>query len=686
VNSSDTRTFTPARIVALAILAVLIAGLALLSLAPRPGRLAVPLGAEAGELTDLEPCTVSTEDGSYRADCATLVVPENRRDPRSRLIALPVTRIRSTSSLPGEPLFHLEGGPGRSNMAFAEASRFVADRDVVLVGYRGVDGSSVLDCPEVESAVRRTQDRLSEKAFGAYGDALQSCAARLTAEGADLAGYSLAQRVDDLEAARTALGFGRIDLLSQSAGTRTAMIYAWRYPNSIHRSVMVGVNPPGHYFWDPATTDRILARYSELCARAADCRERTDDLAATLRETAADMDDRWGLLPIKADNVRIAAFISFFETAAEASPVSGPMAVDAWLSAAEGDPSGLWLESILGDFTYPTMFTWGEMAATGSQDADVAEAYYAAGGDQGSILGNPMTDFLWGGGRLADWPGSPDDTEYRQVRTSAVDTLLIGGELDLSTPPEVATEELLPYLPNGQQVVVPGIGHTTSFWNDQPEAGSRLINTYLESGQVDRSLYKPGTVDFTPPQQQTTLAKIVALTLIGGALLTIVSLVWMARRVHKRGHFGPKAGAILRAGYTVILGLGGWFLGVLVALVTMPGLSLDSEILAAISIGAPVGLGTYLAWVNREWFPSTRAVGFGAAMASALVGGWLGFHAVEGLIAVSTTIVGAIVGANGILLGLDIAWDSQGRDRSPAPTIEPGGVSWPRVGVGATTS
>jgi hypothetical protein len=41
----------------------------------------------------MHPCTYPTENGAYRADCGTLVVPENRADPRSRLIALPVTRV-----------------------------------------------------------------------------------------------------------------------------------------------------------------------------------------------------------------------------------------------------------------------------------------------------------------------------------------------------------------------------------------------------------------------------------------------------------------------------------------------------------------------------------------------------------------------------------------------------------------
>ena len=67
------------------------------------------------------------------------------------------------------------------------------------------------------------------------------------------------------------------------------MIYAWRYPKSVHRSVMIGVNPPGHFLWDPKTTDAQIQRYSRLCAQDAACSKRTDNLAATMREAASDM-------------------------------------------------------------------------------------------------------------------------------------------------------------------------------------------------------------------------------------------------------------------------------------------------------------------------------------------------------------------------------------------------------------
>jgi pimeloyl-ACP methyl ester carboxylesterase len=87
-----------------------------------------------------------------------------------------------------------------------------------------------LDCPEVESALRHSANYLAAASLRAYGHALTSCSARLRAEGVDLAGYTLPERVDDLEAARKGLGYHRVDLVSESAGTRTAMIYSWRYP------------------------------------------------------------------------------------------------------------------------------------------------------------------------------------------------------------------------------------------------------------------------------------------------------------------------------------------------------------------------------------------------------------------------------------------------------------------------
>ena len=272
--STSPKSFGRGRAAALVVGALVTAGLVLLHLSGAPTHVSVPSGAHAGQLT-LKECTYANR----AADCGTLVVRENRHDPHSRLIALPVTRVRSQSSSPSAPIFRLQGGPGITNMDFPSASRFAARHDVVLVGYRGVDGSSRLDCHEVIDARAHSNDLLDTSSFASVGKAFRACATRLERNGVDLAGYSLPERVDDLEAARRALGYRTIDLVSESAGTRTAMIYAWRYPKSIHRSVMIGVNPPGKFLWDAKTTGEQVERYAALCAQASDCRSRTADLA-----------------------------------------------------------------------------------------------------------------------------------------------------------------------------------------------------------------------------------------------------------------------------------------------------------------------------------------------------------------------------------------------------------------------
>jgi pimeloyl-ACP methyl ester carboxylesterase len=115
------------------------------------------------------------------------------------------------------------------------------------------------------------------------------CADRLIGPGFDLGSYGITAQVDDMEAARTRLGYDRIDLLGESAGTRTVIIYSWRWPDSIHRSVMIGVNPPGHFLCYPGTTEEQIDRYAALCAKDDGCRARTNDLSASLRQANAEI-------------------------------------------------------------------------------------------------------------------------------------------------------------------------------------------------------------------------------------------------------------------------------------------------------------------------------------------------------------------------------------------------------------
>ena len=487
MEAPRTKTFGPARIVALALILVAALGLAYLHFGTGRDSVSPPSGAGAGPLK-LHPCQYATENGSYRADCGTLVVPENRHQAHSRLIALPVIRILARSAEPAAPVFRLEGGPGLTNMNFPDASRFAGNHDLVLVGYRGVDGSSKLDCPEVTSAREHARDFLSEQSFHADAAAFKACAHRLAQDGVDLAGYTLPERVDDLDAARQALGYQRIDLLSESAGTRTALIYAWRYPTRILRSVLIGANPPGGYLWDAQTTGEQIRRYAALCAQDASCASRTRDLAASLHSAYEHIPERFWFLPIKKGVVQTTAFWGLMQATSAAEPISAPMTIDTLLSAGHGDGSGSWFLALMGQLVFPKAQIWGDVAAVSRSDAAYAQRFFAAHADRGSTIGAPGTDFVWAGGQLlGSWPASPDENQCTHVPDSKVETLLIGGNVDFATPPQNATRELLPHLPNGHQVILGNLGHTDDFWSYEPAASGHLVNTFFDSGRADTS-------------------------------------------------------------------------------------------------------------------------------------------------------------------------------------------------------
>ncbi len=666
------RAFTWARIVALVVIGVMLFGLTYIGFAPGDAAVSVAQGAHAGQLT-MHPCTYAAEKGAIRASCGTLVVRENRADPRSRLIALPVTRILARSSHPLAPIFHLSGGPGETNMTFPQANRLAAQHDVVMVGYRGVDGSSVLNCPEVTAALENS-NYLTKASLTAYSGSFASCAKRLERSGVDLAGYTMEEQADDIEAARVALGYQRIDLLSESAGTRLAMIYQWRYPNSVDRSVMVGVNPPGNFIYSGAEIDQGIERYSALCAKQPACHARTKNLAASMQHTAAHMPSSWYSLPIKPGNALVGTFLGLTEATSVDSPLSGPMTLDSWISAAQGDSSGLWLLSTMANLTLPTSFTWGEFASIGMADAQPVERYFSSGANRGSIIGNPLGEFLWGAGGLVHaWPANPGENQYTSVQNSNVPTLLIGGTLDFETPAQNATKELLPHLSNGHQVILSGLGHVDDFESYEPSASTQLLTTFYATGQVDTSRYSLNVVSFATSSTQTAqtaIAKDLLAFMVGLALLAVIWLVVLAIRIRRRGGTGRKTGAWIRSAGPIVFGLGGWFLGALLVLRFWPTRPLDDQLLAVVSIAVPIWLGVYAGWVRSDTPKTMRAKGIGAAGVGALVGAVLGFHATSGLIALITTIIGAAVVSNLSLLVLDIRTERAVARGTAAPAVD----------------
>ena len=347
------------------------------------------------------------------------------------------------------------------------------------------------------------------------------------------------------------------------------------------------------------------------------------------------MPSSWFSLPIKRGNVLVGTFLGLTEATSVDSPLSGPMTLDSWISAAQGDPSGLWLLSWLSEIVLPQSFVWGEFASIGMADAQPVERYFSSGADRGSIIGNPLGEFLWGAGGMAHaWPANPGENQYTSVQNSNVPTLLIGGTLDFETPAQNATKELLPHLSNGHQVILSGLGHVDDFFSYEPSASTQLLTTFYATGQVDTSRYTPNVVSFaTVGNSQAAIAKRDPCDngrrrLVGSDLARGVGDPDPPPRRYR-----PQDGRMDPFGRSDRVRTRRMVprRTVDTAVLVWPSRALHDQLLAVVSIAVPIWLGVYAGWVRTDTPKAMRPKGIGAAGVGALVGAVLGFHVTSGL-------------------------------------------------------
>ena len=475
-------------------------------------------GQSARLLAGMRPCSVKLGGRLRRAERGDLIVPERRDDASAGEIQLPVLRVLADRPGGRPPVFRLGGGPGLSNMRFG-CPPALAAHDIVLVGYRGVDGPVRLDCPEVATALRGGPgDVLGMPSRRRVAQAAAAAARRLHSSGIDIAGYTVAESLADVDDARTALGYDQIDLLSESYGTRLALLYAQTHPDRVHRSVLLGVNPPGRFIWDPAVTDAQLADWGQLWAASGPDRDR--DLAATIRTGAERLPGRWRGRRIDVGKAKILTFAMLFQRR------TGLVAIDAWQAAGRGDPSGVGLLCLIYDLMVPRMFTWGDFLAKAySTDYDPGADYAARLGPPGTALGSPLSLLFFGGG--PGWPAAPTPKPLRQLHRCDVESLLISGALDVSTPPQHARNEALPQLPHGSQVIIPNASHVEDMWGTQPEATTSLVAAFLDTGNV-AAHFDAAIPPLKPALRLPTAARLATsgLLTITAAASTLIAATW----------------------------------------------------------------------------------------------------------------------------------------------------------------
>ncbi|MFL6261434.1 MAG: alpha/beta hydrolase [Thermoanaerobaculia bacterium] len=212
-----------------------------LSLAALPA-LALAKPAAKPAQAKLQPCKVPGEKGPVDARCATYRVWENREAKSGRKIGLKVVVLPALSAAPKpDPIFFLGGGPGE---AIAEEAGYIGDfplrndHDLVFINQRGTAEPDKLAC-ELGGHEDDLQSYLGEMFPVA---AVKECEERL-AKRYDLTRYTTDAAVDDFAEVLAWLGYGKINVVGGSYGTRTGQVFARRHPGQVRTVTLSGAVP-----------------------------------------------------------------------------------------------------------------------------------------------------------------------------------------------------------------------------------------------------------------------------------------------------------------------------------------------------------------------------------------------------------------------------------------------------------
>jgi pimeloyl-ACP methyl ester carboxylesterase len=447
------------------------------------------LPARAARL-ELKPCRLPEIEGEALR-CGTYEVFEDRSAGKGRKIPLRVVVVpaRETPVEP-DPVIYFEGGPGVSIVqsgpdVVRELTAVLRHRDILLVDVRGTGGSHRLDCPQPDGG------RAVEEALDTFMDpaALRRCREALEKDN-DLRLYMTDSIVDDVDEVRAALGYPKVNVMGASYGTRAALVYLRRHPESVRTAMLSSVLPVD------ARVPMFLAKHTQAAFDrvAADCAaepachaafpDPKADLDAVLKRLAAGPVE----VPVQDDDGKPRKLRLSRNGAAQTVRYllyrpAGVRVLPLFLCrAAEGDFSPL------------AQAAWDIASATRSASAQglylsvtCAEDVAFVDRTEGERLARGT---FFGDFRLRQqleacqgWPSAKLPASFLEPVRSTVPVLILSGENDPTTPVEWA-RKVAEILPASRLLVVPGGGHV--FYNlEGIECLDRLTGELVERGSAE---------------------------------------------------------------------------------------------------------------------------------------------------------------------------------------------------------
>lgn len=438
---------------------------------------------------ELAPCRLPHFEPEAR--CGTYEVFENRASGQGRKIALRVVVIPAREKpVTPDPVIFFEGGPGASVVNSGpgiaeELAEVLRHRDLLLVDARGAGGSHRLDCPR-PGGVRRIEETLDTFMDPA---AVRHCRTVLEKDN-DLTQYTTDAIVDDVDEVRAALGYGPANVMGASYGTRAALVFLRRHPESVRTVVISSVLPTSARVptqlaeHTQAAFDRVVAD----CAAEAAChsafpnpRADLDAVLARLAKEPAkvmvrDEDGQEQTLALSKNGVvqtvryllyrpagvRQIPLLLHRAAAGDLTPL-GQTAYDIANALLASSPGGLYL------------------SVTCAEDVAFIDRKEAERLAAGTFVGDfRLRQQL---AACAEWPAAKLPASFLEPVRSDAPVLIVAGDNDPGTPLAWA-EQVSRTLPKSRIFVVPGGTHTV-YGLEGVECIDRVTADFVNRGTTE---------------------------------------------------------------------------------------------------------------------------------------------------------------------------------------------------------
>lgn len=445
------------------------------------------LTSEIKKITSDNGKTINVESGMF-------YVPENRENDKGRTIALAYYRIKTKSKNPEAPIFILAGGPGSSYIntfhqegLFNEVNFYNNLADVIIFDQRGV-GNSVpnLECESREIIplnVTLSRDNLQN----ALRNTLSKCNSFWKNKGVDLSAYNTDENASDINDLRKAFNYEKIMLVGGSYGSHLGLHTIRKFPNTIERALLHGIEGPDHTWDVPSENLNALKRIAEKVENIEyyEGKIPKGGLISALEQVINKIEKNPVEVILTKDNKKVKVLVdkmivqraSMYKAGKRNSPL---------------DWSNLVLKMYNGDFTIPAKMALG-MRNISAPNAMKISMDFASGASEirrekikndtaSQILGDVNIAYTLAEGL---WNEKDLGHSFRKNVTSNIPILLVHGTWDTSTPIENAYD-ILPTLKNGHLItVIEGThGALRQLYKYNPSFPEMVVN-FIKGNKVD---------------------------------------------------------------------------------------------------------------------------------------------------------------------------------------------------------